>query len=61
MNPFPPYFKLKKLLPLLLLPLFFLASCSKDKDDPENFNKDRSLNKKSVGFSAHDLLSADNF
>ena len=61
MNPFPPYFKLKKLLPLLLLPLFFLASCSKDKDDPENFNKDRSLNKKGVGFSAHDLLSADNF
>jgi hypothetical protein len=55
------FLSFRKLLPLLFLPLFFLASCSKDEDDPENFNKDHSLNKKSVGYSAHDLLSADKY
>src|SRR5688572_5919275 len=51
----------RKLLPLLFLPFFILTSCSKDDDDPENFNKNRSLNKQSVGSSANDLLSADNY
>ena len=54
-------FAYKSLFYLFLVPVFFLASCSKDEDDPENFNKDHSLNKKSVGYSAHDLLSADKY
>ena len=54
-------FAFKSLFYLFLVPVFFLASCSKDEDDLENFNKDHSLNKKSVGYSAHDLLSADKF
>jgi predicted Zn-dependent protease len=57
-----PYFtRIKTALFYFLLPLFVLVACSKDKDDPKNFNKDRSLNKKNVGASAHDLLSADKY
>ena len=61
MKNLPNLLRFRKLLPLLFLPFFILASCSKDDDDPGNFNKDHSLNKKSVGSSAHDLLSADKF
>ncbi len=47
---------------LYLIPLFFLASCSKDDEsDPSDFNRNRALNKQRVGDSAHDLLSADKF
>jgi predicted Zn-dependent protease len=53
--------RLKSLLLYLLLPATLLVSCSKDKDDPENFNKNHSLNMQSVGASAHDLLSADKY
>src|SRR5687767_11309309 len=61
MKNLPNLLRFRKLLPLLFLPFFILASCSKDDDDPENFNKNRSLNKQSVGSSAHDLLSADKY
>lgn len=61
MDHFFAHFTRRRLLPLFLLPLFLLAACSKDEDDPENFNKDRNLNKKGVGFSAHDLLAADKY
>lgn len=61
MNKKHPIANLKALLFLLLLPATLLVSCSKDDDDPKNFNKDRSLNLKNVGASAHDLLAADKF
>ena len=47
----------------LLLPAFILAGCEKDGDgdgEPE-FNRNGVLNKKNVGESARDLLSAENF
>ena len=53
--------RLRSLLLYLLLPATMLVSCSKDKDDPKNFNKDHSLNMQNVGASAHDLLSADKY
>lgn len=53
--------RFKTSLLYILLPLSVLVSCSRDDDDPENFNKDRKLNKQSVGASAHDLLSADKY
>src|SRR5689334_15367120 len=61
MKQLPIYLNFRKLLPLLFLPFFILASCSKDEDDPGNFNKNHSLNLQTLGSSAHDLLSADNF
>lgn len=62
MKNLPTIFCFRKLLPLLFLPFFILASCSKDEDaDPKNFNRDGVLNKQAVGSSAHDLLSADKF
>ena len=56
-----PSAKISSFLFYLLLPAFLLSGCSKDDDDPKNFNKDRHLNKMNVGTSARDLLSADKF
>lgn len=53
--------RFKAALVACLLPLSLLVSCSKDSDDPKNFNKDHELNEKTVGASAHDLLSADKY
>jgi hypothetical protein len=47
-----------------VLPLVFLAGCSDDNDGAnpkEDFNPNGILNKKNVGESARDLLSAENF
>ncbi|KAA9331217.1 hypothetical protein [Adhaeribacter soli] len=53
--------KISSFLFYILLPALLLSGCGNDDDDPKNFNKDRLLNKKNVGASARDLLSADKF